>query len=225
MKRISVISPLAAAALLAIAVAVAGCNTPIQPSTPVQAADTAPAAVPSVAPQTDIPIDKPAPGRKVIVYSVSEDKNGDRKLEPRSVSLPAGDAQTPATYALKMLADGSKSPLPKGTTLKSVKIGAGGVATTDFSKEFKTNFVGGDSAEALAINSVLATMGQFQSVKSVQFLVEGAKIDSLGGNQSLDEPLPVPQASPAAPPASPASVPSPRSSGAPESSPTPGGGG
>ena len=65
------------------------------------------------------------------------------------------------------------------------------LATVDLSKEFKDNFSGGSTAEALAINSVTATLGQFPGVKKVQFLVEGQKIDSLGGGQELTDPLPV----------------------------------
>ena len=65
------------------------------------------------------------------------------------------------------------------------------MATVDLSGEFKANFKGGDSGEAVVLNALISTLGQFDSVKSVQILVDGKKIDSLGGNQALDEPLPV----------------------------------
>lgn len=194
-NRRSIIVPLLAVTMLIVAVgafSLSGCNKTSQQPPVVQ--DNRPDIVPSTAPQTDQPGDQPAPvDHKVTVYSVVEDKEGAQKLEPKEISLSAGDAQTPAKFALQALIDDPKSPLPKGTKLNAVKI-SDGTATADFSKEIKDNFPGGDQAEALLLNSVLSTLGQFKSIKQVQFLVDGKKIDSLGGAQTLDEPLPVPQA-------------------------------
>jgi len=157
--------------------------------------DNRPPLVPSTPPQSDSPGDKPTTDHTVSVYAVAEDKEGALKLEPKQVPLTDDSAKSPAAFALKALIEDPKSPLPRGTALRSVKID-NGTATVDFSKELKDNFRGGDQAEALIINAVLATLGQFKTVKNVQFLVEGKKIDSLGGTQTLDEPLPVPQGSP-----------------------------
>ena len=196
MKTFRLTAALAASCL--VLTLLAGCENSIEPtvSTPSDAATTTPAPniVPSTPPQSDIPGDKPAQtGRDITIYEVVENSEGDRSLKPKTVPLSADFKQTPALFALEELMNTDHSPIPEGTVLKSVKIGADGVATADFSKAFQENFPGGDSAEALTINALLATLGQFKSVKSVQILVEGEKIDSLGGNQSLTEPLPVPQ--------------------------------
>lgn len=192
MKRISA-SFLAVLVAVSSIFAVVGCNnqkTTQQAATP---AEEVPSIVPSTAPPTDISGDKPAPGRKITVYSVAEDSEGNQKLEPKEVSLPSDFKATPALFALETLMNTAKSPIPEGTKLNSVKINGDGVATVDFSKELRENFPGGDSAEGLLINAVLSTLGQFKTVKTVQILIDGKKIDSLGGGQSLDEPLPVPQ--------------------------------
>jgi spore germination protein GerM len=182
-----------AACILALVVAITGCNTDRTVQQPVTPVEEAPAVVPSTPPQGNLPGDKPAPGRKITVYSVAEDAEGHQKLEPKEVSLPSDFKTTPALFALETLMNETKSPIPEGTKLNSVKINEDGVATVDFSKELQENFPGGDSAEGLLINAVLSTLGQFKSVKTVQILIDGKKIDSLGGGQSLDEPLPVPQ--------------------------------
>ena len=105
---------------------------------------------------------------------------------------PVEPPSTQARNALNVMARVKDSPLPDGTEARSVTI-TGETATVDFNVAFKENFHGGDEAEALALNSVLATMGQFAGVHRVQITVEGKTIDSLGGNQSLTHALPVPQ--------------------------------
>jgi len=101
-----------------------------------------------------------------------------------------GDPRSPAKSVLQSLIDTSNSPLPIGTRLLSVKI-ASGLATVDFSGEFQKNFHGGDEQEAQVVNSILMTLGQFHSVDRVQFLVDGAAIDSLGGHFELTDPVDV----------------------------------
>jgi hypothetical protein len=112
-------------------------------------------------------------------------------------SLGAGNTGTlsnagEAERVLNAMADaGENSPLPKGTRAKTVVFDRE-LATVDFNDAFQKNFAGGDENEALTLNAVLAAVGQFPGVKQVQILVDGQKIDSLGGNQPLGEPLPIP---------------------------------
>jgi hypothetical protein len=96
----------------------------------------------------------------------------------------------PAQSALTILLTAPASPLPMGTKLLAVRV-VDGLATVDLSREFVDNFVGGDSAEMRAVNSLLRTMGQFSTVSRVQIEVEGQPIDSLGGLLVLSDPLPV----------------------------------
>lgn len=200
MKRTPAFPFVSVAACTLLLVAVAGCNNDRATQQPVAPVEEVPAAVPSTSPQSDLPGDIPAAnGRKITVYSVAEDADGNRSLKPETVTLPGGSASTPALFALETLMNNAKSPIPEGTKLRSVKISESGTATVDFSGELRDNFPGGDSAEALLINAVISTLGQFKSVKSVQFLVDGKKIDTLGGGQTLDEPIPVPQQNGSAP--------------------------
>jgi spore germination protein GerM len=129
------------------------------------------------------------PARSVTAYRVVPDDDG-AHLEPVKATVPPG--KDPKMAAIDAMARLKDSPLPPGTQARSVDMIGDGVATVDFNRAFQSNFPGGDEAEALAINAVLATLAQFEGVERVQILVEGRKIDSLGGTQSLTEPLPVP---------------------------------
>lgn len=126
------------------------------------------------------------------IYRVVTNDDGSH-LKPMTVKLndakPGEDVAAAAINAMAKLKD---SPLPPGTQARAVSI-EGDVATVNLNKAFVDNFEPGEENEALAINSITATLGQFPGVKRVQFLIEGKAIDSLGGAQSLDIPLPVPQ--------------------------------
>lgn len=140
---------------------------------------------------TDIPSQQPTqPTKKVTVFKLSPDGTA---LENVELELTPEQAKHPATAALEAMVGDKDSPLPPGTKVRSVKI-ADKTATVDFSEEFVKNFPGGDTPEALALNAVTTLLGQFPSVEKVQILVEGKKIDTLGGNQDLDVPLVTPQA-------------------------------
>jgi spore germination protein GerM len=120
-------------------------------------------------------------------------KKDGEKLTEVTVKAPSKEAtpEEKALAALSAMAEGEGAPLPKGTKALSVKID-GELATVDLSKEFRENFSGGSTEEAQTINAVVNTVGQFEGVKKVQFLVEGQKVESLGGGQELLDPLPVP---------------------------------
>lgn len=133
-------------------------------------------------------------GSFVTVYSLGDSGSDANGLVPVRVRMPAG-AQDPARIAIDTLASMHESPLPRGTRLRSLKLDNAGTATLDFSSKFVDNFPGGDAREAQVVGSILQTMGQFPSVHTVQLLVDGKKIESLGGNLSLDEPLAVVTAS------------------------------
>jgi germination protein M len=151
---------------------------------------------PSVAPPpvvSSVPSPVPFDGH-VTIYEVAEasqtslaDDNG---LVPVNIMVNA-EAKDPAREALEALANSKRSPLPSGTSILDIAINqSSGLATVNFSHQFKDNFPGGDTREAQVLNSVLATLGQFAVVQNVQFLVDGEKLDSLGGTQDLSSPLP-----------------------------------
>lgn len=103
--------------------------------------------------------------------------------------LAARPAPTPAQDALLALAARPDSPLPPGTQLLSVRV-ASGLATADFSRELRDNFIGGDSGETHTVNAILSTLGKFPTISRVQLLVQGKPVDSLGGLLALSDPLP-----------------------------------
>ena len=189
--RIDVISTV----VVSLGLLVSACNqsapTPAEP-TPAPPLTTPAATIPedtrSVAPTV-----KKADPKSATTTVLRVDSKGDgTTLVATEITSADKDAspEEKAVEALNQMASGKDSPLPQGTKALSVKI-EGELATVDLSKEFKDNFSGGSTAEALAINAVTATLGQFPGVRKVQFLVQGQKIEALGGGQELTDPLPV----------------------------------
>ena len=150
--------------------------------------------LPSPPPQQQGDAGTAANPQKLFTYTVAADDNGSH-LEKKSFPAPNDNKLSNEQAAVLMLdamaGEGEDSPLPKGTKATSVTF-ENDLATVDFTEAFQKNFTGGDENEALTLNAVLATLGQFPGVKNVQILVAGQKIDSLGGNQSLTAPLPIP---------------------------------
>jgi hypothetical protein len=122
-------------------------------------------------------------------YVIVQGTDGNRQIKPTTIPLKPGE--TPALAVLNHMAEMKDSPLPKGTRARSVTFGEDGTATVDFNAALRDNFEGGDEAEALMWNAILATIGQFPNVKQVQILVEGEKA-SIGGMQDTTAPMPVP---------------------------------
>lgn len=148
---------------------------------------------PSPNPVFPDPVPTAAPGRAPSTFEVKAGENGNQLVKHSSTGQQTGTPEEIAISALNKMAEIPHSPLPPGTKAKSVVFGKDNTATVDFNEAFVKNFPGGDEAEALALNAVLATLGQFPDVKQVQMLVEGKKVDTLGGNADLTEPMPVPQ--------------------------------
>ena len=105
-------------------------------------------------------------------------------------ATPTAQSPAPAQEAISGLISAPTSPLPPGTKLRSITI-SDGLATVDFSRALKDNFRGGDTQEAQTVNAILGTLGQFSTVNKVQILVEGQRVDSLGGLIVISDPLPV----------------------------------
>lgn len=196
-KRSTISYPLfvagAAIASLAAGILIASCGhspapvaqTAPQPS-PVDGILTQPAPQPSTGPLDN------SGSRQITIYRVTSDDNGSH-LAPAPMHFSGatpGDIAVAAINAMSRF--GKDDPLPDGAQAKSVTFD-GDTATVDFNDAFQKNFSGGDEDEAIVLNSVLSTLGQFPGVKQVQFMVEGKKIGSLGGTQTLSSPLPVPQ--------------------------------
>jgi len=173
----------AAVALFALTLSVGGV---ISGCGPKPVAPTKPAPAPPPVAQEPPLSDHP---KTVRIYTVAQGSEGDANdLVATTVRLD--DSQQPARTALNALIDAKNSPLPKGTAVQGIAI-ADGLATVDFSSQFKDNFHGSDTEEAQALNSILMTLGQFKSIQRVQITVAGKTVDSLGGHLEISEPLDV----------------------------------
>jgi len=84
---------------------------------------------------------------------------------------------------------GLEKPLPKGTTLLSATVSADGVATLDLSSEFQKNFGGGSAGEQMTMYSIVDTLTTLPNVKSVQFLLNGKKMDGMLESIESSKPL------------------------------------
>jgi hypothetical protein len=157
-------------------------------------------AVPTANPPTESILPPPSPeaspatvgaSPSIWIYVVVRNSEGVAQLKREAISLKPGE--TPALAGLNHMAEMQDSPLPKGTRAVSVKFGEDGTATVDFNEALKEGFEsdGGDEKEALVLNAILATVGQFPNVKQVQILVNSEKV-SLGGMQDTTQPMPVP---------------------------------
>jgi spore germination protein GerM len=86
---------------------------------------------------------------------------------------------------------GSLTPtLPANVRVLGVRVDAG-VAQIDFGHELQDETPAGSTAEMVAVYSIVDTVTiNFPQVKAVQFLVEGAPVQSLKGHLDLSTPLP-----------------------------------
>lgn len=129
------------------------------------------------------------PRVNIYVLKVTEDEV---YLAPEIVKIKPGEDMHKA--AMEELLDTnrwegeSKNLIPRGTKLLSLAV-EDGLAVVNLSREFVDNFNGGARLEALTIHCVVHTLTQFEDVDSVQILVEGEVLGSLGGHLDTSEPI------------------------------------
>jgi spore germination protein GerM len=110
----------------------------------------------------------------------------DRVTAKSESATPLGALRALASYE----GEGEmESPLPKGTKVLGLTVGPDGTATADFSHEIVDNFPGGSETEQLLLGSIANTLTQFPTIKRVKILVDGKRVDSIGGHIELDEPI------------------------------------
>ena len=78
--------------------------------------------------------------------------------------------------------------VPKGTKLLNLVI-QGKLATANFSAEIKDDFPGGSLMEAYLVEAIVQTLTEFPEIETVQILVNGESIESIGGHILIKEPL------------------------------------
>lgn len=182
-------------ALLLASLLIAGCEGGPQNSSPT------PSSTESTqnAPASDVPANKlikettpkeqSNPKGEVAVKVYFPDENG-LKLLPETRQVSGDD---PYMGAVESLLTGTKQKgevaiIPKETRLRSLHV-KDGVATVDFSDDIVKKFTGGSTGEELMVGSIVDTLTEFPEIKSVRFLIEGKKVDSIAGHMDLSEPL------------------------------------
>ncbi len=149
------------------------------------AAATAPAASPAAA---------PAPERKIkaTLYYVAADGLSMAAAE-REIPFAEAVAAQARTIVEAVLADAPAplgSPIPAGTTLRSVFVTDRGEAFVDLSEEVTTKHPGGILEEIFTVYAVVnALTVNLPAVVRVQILVNGREADTLAGHLDLRRPL------------------------------------
>ncbi|MDR1702262.1 MAG: GerMN domain-containing protein [Sporomusaceae bacterium] len=100
--------------------------------------------------------------------------------------------ENPPKTAVEILLAGTKNPnlvnvIPAGTKLKSLVV-KDGTAYADFNRNL-LKVSGGSSTERFLVGSIVNTLTEFPSIKQVQILVEGKKIETITGHMDLRKPL------------------------------------
>lgn len=121
------------------------------------------------------------PPEKVAVYIPLGDANDmkDVIVHPANASVPG----SPAKSALIALAADPDSGFPSGTHILGIDL-KDGEAVLNFD-QVPVNEEGGEAVQARTLNAILMTLGQFQSISTVQILVNGSAIKE-AGELSLD---------------------------------------
>ena len=179
----------AAAAILAAALALAGCNRASQERQPPpqQSQD-------ANAPTTTPGPDGTLPKSTITLYfpSATEDR---LIAETREIVDTARPAERGTQVLVELMAgpkDKDALPaVPEGTTLRQLWIAKSGVAWADFSEELATGQKGGSSDELLAVYSIVDSLtANVPQIKRVGLLVAGKERDTLAGHVDIRRPLP-----------------------------------
>jgi len=114
--------------------------------------------------------------------------NDEGKISFKSVLRPIPANTLPLLTSIRALIDGPRpgeisaqllSLIPEGTELIGARIEAG-VAYLDFNEQFRFNTLGIEGYRS-QIEQVVYTATEFPNVQKVQFLIEGQRVDYLGG--------------------------------------------
>jgi len=147
-----------------------------------------PAATPAPATPTASTLPDTTPHSvKLTLYFPNSDASG---LVPTDRTVTVADQEVIKAMFTELATPptGMEKPLPKGTVLKSASV-KDGVATIDLSTEFKKNFTGGSAGEEMTLYSIVNTLTTLSNVQSVQFLLEGKKLDGILGQLDTSTPL------------------------------------
>lgn len=140
-------------------------------------------------------VDSTQAGVRAVTLWFADDSGDSLVVETREM-LEAADLHGRVAALVEALGQGPRrrgvAVLPPGTTLLHAYVDGSGLLTLDLSRAFQQGFRGGARAEALAVGSLVRTLGaNVPEVRSVLFVCNGAPIASLAGHVPLDRPIDV----------------------------------
>ena len=134
------------------------------------------------------------PERKKVITLYFSDPEAEYLVGEKREISNGEEVEEEMQETIRELIKGPKGRLlatvPSGTPLLSLQMDDKGIAKVNFGRAFSTNHPGGTSAEMMSVYSVVNTLAlNFPAVQKVQFLVEGAEIESITGHLSLSQPV------------------------------------
>lgn len=98
-------------------------------------------------------------------------------------AAPPGAVEVRLAFALRVLLNGPRDPqlhteIPEGTALRGVHV-RDGIATVDLSSMFSAG--GGSTSMLGRVWQVVYTATQFSAAPAVQIVIEGRRVEALGG--------------------------------------------
>jgi hypothetical protein len=180
-------------------------DTPAAPGSTAEATGQGEGSVPAV-PAVPVPVSpvpaappKPAPAKPVetrqrTLYFVQIDNSGMIYTMPSSRAVPVSDS--PLIDVLKLLFAGPtaderkrslRSLIPGGTRVLSASV-KNGTVTINLSEDFMFNSYGAEAYLA-QLRQLVLTATEFSSVKDVQILIEGRRVDFLAENILIRDPI------------------------------------
>lgn len=141
----------------------------------------------TAAESTGRPVPKPVVAQLYFARLVE----GKQRMVAVTRELPSG--LPPAEAALQELIRGEvprgcDRPLPRGTELRGVRVSEG-VATADFSEALRSGFPGGSDTEGVTIYAIVNTLTALTGIDKAQLLIEGQRVNEIGGHLYVGEPL------------------------------------
>ena len=132
--------------------------------------------------------------RDSALYFVFFSPNGEIKLS--KINRKVQGAGSPLQAVMDVLLEGATpdelnqgylSLIPPGTKLRSIRV-SDGIASMDFSEEFMFNTFGPEGMKN-QLKQIIYTASEFPTVKAVQFLIDGKKVDYIAEGVKTKEPL------------------------------------
>jgi len=120
-------------------------------------------------------------------------ENGNLTEEQRSISWAASETDRIRQIVLALIEgshQGSSRVLPPAASLRAVFLAADGTAYLDFSGQTRSDLRPGIASESLAVYAIVNSLAaNIPAVKRVQILLDGQRVDTLGGHTDLTEPF------------------------------------